>query len=71
MIYLDHRLVLAAADRDENLAARFQDAGRKVDAYTIREIGPDTRPLVDRLLALKVDQITTDDALALSAAFAG
>ncbi|MFN7168172.1 MAG: glycerophosphodiester phosphodiesterase [Pannonibacter sp.] len=71
MIYLDHRLVLAAADRGENLAARFQDAGRKVDAYTIREIGPDTRPLVERLLALKVDQITTDDALALSAAFAG
>lgn len=71
MIYLDHRLVLAAADRGENLAARFQDAGRKVDAYTIREIGPDTRPLVERLLALKVDQITTDDALALSAAFTG
>ncbi|MFN4010573.1 MAG: glycerophosphodiester phosphodiesterase [Pannonibacter sp.] len=71
MIYLDHRLVLAAADRGENLAARFQDAGRKVDAYTIREIGPETRPLVEQLLALGVDQITTDDALGLSAAFAG
>lgn len=61
MIYLAYAVVLAAAADDYDIVGAFHSAGRRVDAYTIRTADPATRPLVERLLGAKVDQITTDD----------
>jgi len=70
MVYLDHALVLVAAEDGFDLVAAFHDAGRRVDAYTIR--GADSAGLAAarRLLAARVDQITTDDPEGLAAALA-
>lgn len=69
MIYLAHAIVLAADAAGIDLVAPVHAAGRTVDAWTINHITPDTIPLIDRLLALKVDQITTDDPEGLAKAF--
>jgi glycerophosphoryl diester phosphodiesterase len=39
----------------------FHAAGRTVDAYTVKAVNAETVRDVGRLLAQKVDQITTDD----------
>lgn len=61
MIYLYHGLVLEADRLGFDIIAAFQDAGRRVDAYTINRANETSRPIVERLLALRADQITTDD----------
>lgn len=71
MIYLDIRLLLGAREAGADLVAAFQDAGRRVDAYTIRAADAAGVALAERLLALKVDQITTDDPEGLGAALGG
>jgi glycerophosphoryl diester phosphodiesterase len=68
MIYLDHRLVLVAADAGFDLIAAFHDAGRRVDAYTIQRADTAGVAAAARLTALKADQITTDDPEGLLAA---
>ena len=70
IVYLDHRLVLAADDDGFDLVAAFQAAGHRVDAYTLQR--PDAAGLAAarRLLALRVDQITTDDPEGLASALA-
>jgi len=68
LIYLDYRLVLAAADRAFDLIAAFHAAGRRVDAYTLQRADAEGLAAANRLLALKADQITTDDPEGLSAA---
>ncbi|MEF2073119.1 glycerophosphodiester phosphodiesterase [Consotaella aegiceratis] len=70
MIYLHYRLVLDAMDAGHDLIAAFQAARKRVDAYTIASTSPESLATVRRLLALKVDQITTDDPEALGAAIA-
>jgi glycerophosphoryl diester phosphodiesterase len=66
--YLAYELVLEA-DRDGfDLVRAFQEHGRRIDAYTIRRIDAETLPVVERLLALRVDQITTDDPEGMAAA---
>ncbi|MEQ1769485.1 MAG: glycerophosphodiester phosphodiesterase family protein [Devosia sp.] len=67
MIYLAYQLVLAAADEGFDIVAAFHAAGRRIDAYTIKTADAVTLPIVHRLLALKVDQITTDDPEGLAA----
>ena len=67
-IYLDHALVLAAADDGFDLVAAFHAAGRRVDAYTIQRADAAGLAAARRLLALRVDQITTDDPEGLHAA---
>lgn len=67
MIYLEFRLILAAMDRGFDLVAAFHAAGRRIDAYTIQRANAETLPLVEQLLALQVDQITTDDPEGLAA----
>ena len=42
--------------------------GRRVDAYTIQCVTPESLRLATRLVALKADQITTDDPEGLAAA---
>lgn len=61
MIYLAYDIVLAAADAGTDIIAPVHAAGRRVDAWTINNITPETIAQVERLLHLKVDQITTDD----------
>jgi glycerophosphoryl diester phosphodiesterase len=65
MIYLEHRLVLFAAELGFDLVAAFHAAGKTIDAYTLKQATPETAALAERLLALRVDQITTDDPAAL------
>jgi glycerophosphoryl diester phosphodiesterase len=67
-IYLSHELVLSAEDAGFDMVAPVHAAGRKVDAWTIRAVDETSLGQVRRLLALKVDQITTDDPEGLSAA---
>lgn len=65
MIYLHHRLVLAADAMGFDLIEAFHQAGKAVDAYTINHATADSMPDVLRLLALRADQITTDDPVGL------
>lgn len=67
-IYLAYDIVLAAADAGVDIVAPIHAAGRRVDAWTIRTVNPTTLAQVERLLELKVDQITTDDPEGLLAA---
>ena len=68
VIYLDAGLVLGALERGFDLVAAFQAAGRHVDVYTIRAADAPGLAVARRLLALGVDQITTDDPEGLGAA---
>jgi glycerophosphoryl diester phosphodiesterase len=66
--YLEHRLVLGAADLGFDLIAAFHAAGRRVDAYTLQRADAAGVATAQRLMALKVDQITTDDPEGLALA---
>jgi glycerophosphoryl diester phosphodiesterase len=68
LVYLDHELVLFAAEDGFDLVAAFHAAGRRVDAYTLARADAAGLAAARRLLALGVDQITTDDAEAFHAA---
>jgi glycerophosphoryl diester phosphodiesterase len=59
--YLEYRLVLAAEDEGFDLIGAFHAHGRRVDAYTINRADTAGIEVAERLLALKADQITTDD----------
>lgn len=66
--YLEYRLVLEA-DRDGfDLIGAFHAHGRRIDAYTVRRADDDGMAVIERLLELKVDQITTDDPEGVAAA---
>lgn len=67
MIYLDHGLVLAAADRGADLIAAFARMDRQVDACTLTRIDSSTVPVLRRLVDLGAHQITTDDAETIAA----
>ena len=62
IVYLEYRLLLFADDDGFDLVAAFHAAGRRVDAYTIQRADAVGIAAARRLLALGVDQITTDDA---------
>lgn len=68
IIYLAYEIILAADAAGYDMIGAIQAAGKRVDAWTIREITPTTLIQIERLLALKVDQITTDDPEGLSMA---
>lgn len=61
MIYLYWEIVTQAADAGFDIVEAFHKQGKRIDAWTIREASAVTRPVVEKLLGLKVDQITTDD----------
>ena len=67
MIYLAYPIVLAAADAGFDIVGAFHNAARRVDAYTLKSADAVTRPIAERLLELKVDQMTTDDPEGLAA----
>lgn len=59
--YLEYRLVLEA-DRDGfDIIGAFHAHGRRIDAYTVRRADDEGMAVINRLLELRVDQITTDD----------
>jgi glycerophosphoryl diester phosphodiesterase len=68
MIYLAHDVLLAADDAGFDLVGAIRADGRRVDAYTLRTADPPDVAIAERLLDLKVDQITTDDPQGLAAA---
>ena len=68
LVYLDHSLVILAAGDGFDLVGAFHDAGRRVDAYTLRQADDAGVATARRLLELKVDQITTDYPEALGLA---
>jgi glycerophosphoryl diester phosphodiesterase len=70
MIYLAYELILAADAAGVDLIAAAHADKRRVDAWTIRSINPTTLRQVQRLLELRVDQITTDDPEGLAAKLA-
>lgn len=70
MIYLAYDIVLAADKSGFDIVAPIHATGKRIDAWTIRQVDSTTIPLIERLLALKVDQITTDDPEGLARAFA-
>jgi glycerophosphoryl diester phosphodiesterase len=65
MIYLEYRLILFAVDHGFDLVAAFHAAGKTIDAYTINVANEASQAIAERLLGLKVDQITTDDPVGL------
>jgi len=71
MIYLDYRIVLAAEEMGIDLVAPFRAAGKAVDAWTLNTDHPGAARSLKRLLALKVDQITTVEPDALQALYEG
>lgn len=70
MIYLAYDIVLAADAAGFDIVAPIHASGRRIDAWTIRTVDETTLPKVRRLLALHVDQITTDDPEGLLSALA-
>ena len=68
--YLAWELVIEADKDGFDIVGAFHAHGRRIDAYTIRRIDAETLPIVERLLELKVDQITTDDPEGMAAALA-
>jgi glycerophosphoryl diester phosphodiesterase len=61
LIYLYWEIPLLFFEDGFDIIAAFHAAGKRVDAWTIRQVDADSVAQVERLLALKVDQITTDD----------
>jgi glycerophosphoryl diester phosphodiesterase len=59
-IYLDYRIVLAALEMDVDLVAPCHAAGKTVDAWTLNPDDPRAAESLWHLIAIKVDQITTD-----------
>lgn len=71
MIYLAYPIVLGAASRGFDMIDAFHQADRRVDAYTVKTADATTRLTVERLLDLRVDQITTDDPEGLAELLGG
>ena len=59
-IYLDYRIVLAALEMGVDLIAPCHAAGKTVDAWTLNPDHARAAESLWHLIALKVDQITTD-----------
>jgi glycerophosphoryl diester phosphodiesterase len=66
--YIAWELVLEADKDGFDIVDAFHKHGRRIDAYTIKQVDAETLGVVERLLALKVDQITTDDPEGMAAA---
>jgi glycerophosphoryl diester phosphodiesterase len=61
LFYLYWEIITLSSDAGFDIIDAFHRRGRRIDAYTIRTADETTRPIVERLLDLRVDQITTDD----------
>lgn len=61
LIYLDWRIVTTSDDAGFDIVGAFHDKGKRIDAWTINKADAAGLANVERLLGLRVDQITTDD----------
>ena len=61
LIYLYWQIVTLAADTGFDIVGAFHAAGKRIDAWTLQVADAETKAISERLLSLKVDQITTDD----------
>lgn len=68
LVYLAYPLVLEAERRGFDIVSAFHAHHRRIDAYTINRADAEGVEIAERLLALKVDQITTDNPEGLAAA---
>jgi glycerophosphoryl diester phosphodiesterase len=68
MIYLYWEIVTRAHDAGVDLVDAFHRHGKRIDAWTLNTVDTETIAIAERLLTLKVDQITTDDPAGLYAA---
>lgn len=68
-IYLDYGIILKAAATGHDIVGDFHAAGKLIDAYTLNLSHPQAERSLRRLVDLKVDQITTDEPIALQACF--
>jgi glycerophosphoryl diester phosphodiesterase len=68
MIYLAWEIVTASANADFDIVEAFHKYGKRIDAWTINAVTESSLKVVERLLSLKVDQITTDDPEGIAAA---
>ncbi|MBZ9939022.1 glycerophosphodiester phosphodiesterase [Mesorhizobium sp. BR1-1-16] len=68
-IYLHYPIVLKAASLGHDIIGAFHDADRLIDAYTLNTTHADAARTLRQLVALEVDQITTDEPIALQALF--
>lgn len=68
LVYLYWGIVTLCADAGFDIVGAFHEHGKRIDAWTINTVDAASLQVVDRLLSLKVDQITTDDPEGLAAA---
>jgi glycerophosphoryl diester phosphodiesterase len=68
MIYLAHEIIAAADVAGFDMIGACHAAGKRVDAWTIQHVDPRSVARCERLIALGVNQITTDDPEGLAAA---
>ena len=68
-IYLHYPIVLKAASIGHDIVGAFHDADRLIDAYTLNTTHDGAARTLRQLVALEVDQITTDEPIALQALF--
>lgn len=68
MIYLAWEIVIEADKAGYDMIGAFHADNRRVDCWTIKASDPASVATVERLLALRADQITTDDPEGLVAA---
>ncbi len=68
-IYLHYPIILKAASIGHDIVAAFHEADRLIDAYTLNTTHADAARTLRQLVALEVDQITTDEPIALQALF--
>jgi glycerophosphoryl diester phosphodiesterase len=61
MVYLYWEIVTRSSDAGFDILDAFHRQGKRIDAWTIRTVDEASLRVVERLLSLKVDQITTDD----------
>ncbi len=59
--YIAYPLVLEAERDGFDIIGAFHAHARRVDAYTVKRADDEGMAVIERLLALRVDQITTDD----------
>ncbi|OMQ42993.1 glycerophosphodiester phosphodiesterase family protein [Ensifer sp. 1H6] len=64
-VYLEYPIILAGLDAGVNVVSIFQSAGMKVDAYTLNADHHGVDETLRRLVQAGVDQVTTDEPLAL------
>jgi glycerophosphoryl diester phosphodiesterase len=69
MIYLHYPLIIASLDASFDIVGAFHDAQRTVDAWTLDTTSPDFFTCLRRLVACGVDQITTNEPIAVQRAW--